>query len=655
MFGEVQPVELWRVEQELEASRQELRAFDRRARWALLERAQHLRQLRQVAPLRLPAAWRDEACPAVVALRRRRGELRRTGALPFPDEPGRRRLLRRLGASCAHRGRPGYTSPAAERQRQNATCIGALVAAQLYQPRPVVVAVGVDTLELHTKQPVAPALGALLEGLHDAAKHHQRPEPVELGGTLLELQPRTIKGAWHLRNAAGDVVLRVVPDAEPGEACAWVELHAAALWAMGWREAGELGERLLAAVAGVPVADVDAQVTRVDVCADFQGWTPTPEDRDRFVSRAKKRGQYREGHLEPEWDDDAWCAKERRRVVALAKALERAKSPEDTRRLLEALHQPPVERVTAAEYEAGRLAFTGYAFGMGHHLGARLYNKSREIRRSRKTWFHEVWAKAEGYRRPPQDGASGPGQREFFDVWRLEFQLRREALRELVRDEAGGWYDLTAWRDCAKHLDGVWQYLTRYWLRHGWRDKESRCILSRPWKVLRAARLSDAAEVPELARIIPECGTDSVLSALAGYATTAAAHEWSARVTADPECLGPVRDDVPTMDFASQATQVLLAAFDRMEATRGERPEDVCEQKRSALERRKAFLAKRRPSRADHQRARAQTAQRYGRIDGGPLVRWEEADDEAEARRKVRSALELNRAHEENRAAGVPF
>jgi hypothetical protein len=529
---------------------------------------------------------------------------------------------------------------------QRSLCVAALVAARLVQPRCTIVATGVDTLELHTKSPVGPYIGAQLEAAFDAAQRRREPEPVEVGGVQFTVRPRLVRGAWLLENAGRDVVLRVVPDADAGEACAWVELHAAALWALGWREAGNLGERLLAAVAGVTPAEVDAQVTRVDVCADFQGWAPGPEDGPRFISRAKKRWKYREGHVEPAWDSDAWAAAERRRVTRLAKQLEAARSPEDVRRLLEVLHQPPTERVTVAEYEAGRLAFTGFAFGMGHHLGARLYNKSREIRVSRKAWFHEVWGAAEGYRRPPPDGTTGAGMRAWFDVWRLEFQLRREALRELLIDDAGGWVDLSAWRTCAQHLGDVWRFLALKWLRHGWRSADSREVLSEPWKVLRRARFTDAAPV-QLERVIPECGVEPVLAALAGYATTAVAQALEL-----PQDLEPA-GEVPALDASGQATQVLLAAFARLEA-RAEAPAELVQAKREKLRERKAFLSRRRPTTAERLKARAETRQRYGRHDGGPLVLWEKQDDAAEARAKVRAAEAENERLREA-AASCPF
>lgn len=61
---------------------------------------------------------------------------------------------------------------------------------------------------------------------------------------------------------------------------------------------------------------------------------------------------------------------------------------------------------------------TGWAIGLGGGIGARLYNKSIEIRQvSAKEFFYDLWA-ATGWDRES-------------DVWRLEFEVWREVLGEL--------------------------------------------------------------------------------------------------------------------------------------------------------------------------------------------------------------------------------
>lgn len=83
--------------------------------------------------------------------------------------------------------------------------------------------------------------------------------------------------------------------------------------------------------------------------------------------------------------------------------------------------------------------FTGWVFGAGSILSARLYDKTVEILKSRKMYFYELW------KRGGWDGSS--------TVWRLEFQFRREVLEAFrvrtcpqLGDNLGGlWLAAVAW------------------------------------------------------------------------------------------------------------------------------------------------------------------------------------------------------------------
>ncbi len=91
-------------------------------------------------------------------------------------------------------------------------------------------------------------------------------------------------------------------------------------------------------------------------------------------------------------------------------------------------------------FSTGR--FTGHAFGLGGDLSARLYDKTVEIRKSRKDFLIPLW-QACGW-----DGQT--------TVWRLEFQFRRPVLRELGVESA----DTLAYNTSA-----LWRYATQEWLR----------------------------------------------------------------------------------------------------------------------------------------------------------------------------------------------
>ncbi len=93
-----------------------------------------------------------------------------------------------------------------------------------------------------------------------------------------------------------------------------------------------------------------------------------------------------------------------------------------------------------AYYEGKQL--TGYVFGEGSSISCRLYNKTVEIKKSRKTYFEPVW------KRSGWDGES--------DIWRLEFQYRRDVLKELL---------ILSVEQLIDKLPALWVYSTRDWLK----------------------------------------------------------------------------------------------------------------------------------------------------------------------------------------------
>lgn len=101
--------------------------------------------------------------------------------------------------------------------------------------------------------------------------------------------------------------------------------------------------------------------------------------------------------------------------------------------------------VTRAHMIAPRLLrkqLSGFSLGSEQVMG-RIYDKDLEIRtKSRKIWMYDIW----GVKPKP------PGCR----VIRVEFQLRREALKQL---KCG------SWSECLTALNSVWAYCTKKWLR----------------------------------------------------------------------------------------------------------------------------------------------------------------------------------------------
>jgi hypothetical protein len=87
-------------------------------------------------------------------------------------------------------------------------------------------------------------------------------------------------------------------------------------------------------------------------------------------------------------------------------------------------------------------ALSGWAFGQGGDISARLYDKTLEIKKSKKLWLHELW-QAAGWQ---------PEQK----VWRLEFQIKREALKEL---------GIRTVPELVARRHNLWQYLCEDFLR----------------------------------------------------------------------------------------------------------------------------------------------------------------------------------------------
>ncbi len=85
--------------------------------------------------------------------------------------------------------------------------------------------------------------------------------------------------------------------------------------------------------------------------------------------------------------------------------------------------------------------YSGCTFGQGGDLMCRLYNKTLEIEKSKKTYLYDYWREA-----------GWPGD---VTVWRLEFQFRRVVLKELgIKDDL----------DLPTNLEGLWKYAMN-WLR----------------------------------------------------------------------------------------------------------------------------------------------------------------------------------------------
>lgn len=127
--------------------------------------------------------------------------------------------------------------------------------------------------------------------------------------------------------------------------------------------------------------------------------------------------------------------------------------------------------------------FSGWVIGKGR-ISARLYNKTLEMEKKPRPYLEDLWK---------QSGWDGKQT-----VWRLEFQIRRDCLREL---------GVTSFDSLMQNLAGLWKYATKDWLRlsvPNQKDKtQTRWPTATVWGVLQGA---DWAGNDNLLRSTPEKG-----------------------------------------------------------------------------------------------------------------------------------------------------
>lgn len=113
--------------------------------------------------------------------------------------------------------------------------------------------------------------------------------------------------------------------------------------------------------------------------------------------------------------------------------------------------------------------FSGFTIGRGNPMLARIYNKTLEIKKTKKTWFNDIWENA--------------GWNKDKDVWRVEFQLRREVLKE---------FGLLTLDDVLPKESELWIALTQNWLtiRSPKGGNVSRWPVKRKWKIIQKAYLN---------------------------------------------------------------------------------------------------------------------------------------------------------------------
>jgi hypothetical protein len=366
-----------------------------------------------------------------------------------------------------------------------------------------VVAHGVDTLVVnvfHTdergkpvKRDLDDTLAHQLETWKKEAQeaHEDVPTSFAFNGKTLHMCPNGAgRGQWAWMLKTRDLTLYVSRGHWNG--IATVRFSSEYLWSCG---------RFMDAVVQVQMMldglfhnEMFLQVSEVHLCADVAGWDGI-EKLDRckhFVSRSRKRSS----RFTPDWGFDA----------------------------------------DVQEHSHG-LRGTGFDFSYGGPVSCTIYEKSREIKRSGKEWFEDIWRH------------NGWSEADSEKIWRVELRLKREALHELKLDEAfHGIEDVYVLPDL---LPILWAYgvgssgqSSENGLPYGWlrcvipgKDKSrSRWPTHPAWEVVQRAFLSDLSLPEQVGKVVrkrhEEHNVSKAVEAVIGYLTSMAA--WVGDELADP-------------------------------------------------------------------------------------------------------------------------
>lgn len=322
-----------------------------------------------------------------------------------------------------------------------------------------VVASGVDTLELHTAQPLR---RDFVEKLEQLKRYAQEAEPGAklptwaCAGHKFEVRRTGSKRGSLLLEVPDVMSVSLNPHAPSGLPSAMVEVRSRHLW-QDLDAAGEEAEDVLSVLTHGEHPEM--QVSRVDVTVDWQGWCPRSTLLDAFVTRARRDSTYRQNRKH-----------------------------------------------------------SGWSWGGGGAVLCRVYDKSLEIRGTPKEeWFPEVWRRGGQYL-------------EEVPVWRAEYQVRREAIRELAPlGLAPGLF--RTWADCRPHLGSIFSTLSDAWcsLRLP-RTADTRRELDPRWQAIRqGAQWAGCVTPVELERVQAEAEFSRTLDQLAAYVCRGIAERWALR------------------------------------------------------------------------------------------------------------------------------
>lgn len=148
---------------------------------------------------------------------------------------------------------------------------------------------------------------------------------------------------------------------------------------------------------------------------------------------------------------------------------------------------------------------SGFSFGKGR-ARAQIYNKSLECRKTGKEWIYALWGTHTQWRSP---------------VWRIEFQLRREALKRFEVESFSSLLDV---------CPNIWRYLTGEWLsmRESGKKRADRRPLTAFWQSVQAVDMRFEWTAPlglEKSARRPGVSRNAAIGTIAGMIKSFAHHE----------------------------------------------------------------------------------------------------------------------------------
>ena len=328
-----------------------------------------------------------------------------------------------------------------------------------------IVGANIDTWILNVKGNLPETLGDYLDHLKASSQDADSdiPTPWTFAGETLFIKAHGSGRQWRWILHCPSLHLDVGRGAL-NHIIGKARLSSAFLWEHEAGEALSLLYNFLADTFGLPFT---LQVSEVHLCADIAGWELSLDDAHAFITRGHKRTTHMEQPDESDQHDDNSFT------------------------------------LSSCEINMDGRSCTGFEFSKGAAHSCCLYDKTKEITKSRKDWMRAVW-ESNGW-----DGVSR--------VTRVEFRYKRECLHEMGVEDAYEFLD---------QLPGLWAYSSLQWLRHTLPTEDTnrgRWPVSPFWQAIQQAEFFGDG-VPAVRERLHQGNLRLICQMIAGCSTTAAAY-----------------------------------------------------------------------------------------------------------------------------------